>query len=341
MIDRRTARTTAAVFAAVCGLLGAAGLVASWMNVENRFVVLLAAQTPTLLVVALLGAVVAMIAQRWLVEAACLIVCALGVWMLAPLYLPGADGIAPDEATGPTVRIMQANIKVGQADPWSLVRTVRDRDVDVLTVQELTDESIAGLHAAGLDTLLPNRFVVSYGPGGQGGGIYSRFPLSNTRNLDGFLSANLSADLDVGLREPLALFAVHPAPAYLFPAPEWAAELRRLHAEMTSNSLPDNVVVSGDFNATYTQRQYRALLTDGYADAADQVGAGLVPTMPAGRRLPPMIGIDRVITRAAAVTDLDRIDIVGSDHYGLVVDVRLKQFSFRTISPSAGPTPSS
>lgn len=323
VIDRRTARTTAAVFATVCCGLGAAGLVASWTSLENRFVVLLAAQTPVLLLITLLGALVAAIASRWIVEAACLLVCVLGAWMLAPLYVPGANGASSDAATGPTVRVMQANIKVGQADPSALVRTVHDRDIDVLTVQELTDESIAGLHAAGLDDLLPHRFVVSYGPGGEGGGIYSRFPLSNTRNLDGFLSANLSADLDVGLREPLALFAVHPAPAYLFPGPVWAAELRELHSELESNAMRDNVVASGDFNASYTQRQYRALLSDGYADVADQVGAGLVPTMPAGRRIPALIGIDRMITKGAVATSLERIDIAGSDHHGLVVDIRL------------------
>ncbi len=323
MIDRRTARTTAGVFAAVCCGLGAAGLAASGANVANRFVVLLAAQTPVLLVIALLGAVVAAFAERWIAEAACLVVCALGAVLLSPLYIPGAADISADDATGPTVRVMQANIKVGQADPSALVRTVRDRDVDVLTVQELTDESIAGLRAAGLDDLLPHRFVVSYGPGGEGGGIYSRFPLSNTRVLDGFVSANLSADLDVGLREPLALFAVHPAPAYLFPAPVWAAELRELHSELESSAVRDNVVASGDFNAGYSQRQYRALLTGGYADVADQLGAGLVPTMPAGRRIPALIGIDRMITKGAAATSLERIDIAGSDHHGLVVDIRL------------------
>ncbi len=86
----------------------------------------------------------------------------------------------------------------------------------------------------------------------------------------------------------------------------------------------DNVVVSGDFNASYTQPQYRALLTDGYADTADQLGAGLVPTMPAARWYPAVTGIDRVITKGAVATDLERIDIVGSDHHGLLVDVRLR-----------------
>ncbi|CAM2924621.1 endonuclease/exonuclease/phosphatase family protein [Prescottella defluvii] len=314
----------AGVFAATCGASGALGLLASVVRVENRFVVLLAGQTPTLLVLALIGAVVAAAARQWAVQAACLVVCAVGVAALAPLYLPGAGGATGPAPSGPSIRIMQANIKIGCADPDALVRTVRDRGVDVLTVQELTDESIDGLHAAGLDDLLPHRFVVSYGPGGEGGGIYSRFPLSNTRNLDGYLSANLTADLDVGLREPVSLLAVHPAPAYLFPAQWWAAELRGLHAEMRADAPRDNVVVSGDFNASYTQRQYRDLLTDGYVDAADQVGAGLVPTMPANRRLPAFTGIDRIITKGAAVTALDRIEIVGSDHYGLVAEIRLR-----------------
>ncbi|MFM1724270.1 MULTISPECIES: endonuclease/exonuclease/phosphatase family protein [Rhodococcus] len=313
-----------AVVGVLCAVYGAIGLLASTIPVENRFVVLLAGRTPSLLLLTLFGAVVATIGRRRLASAACLVVCALGTWLLAPLYIPGADGVSPAAATGPTVRVMQANVKVGQADPEALVRTVRDRAVDILTVQELTDESIEALERAGLDDALPHRFVVSYGPGGQGGGVYSRFPLSNTHNLPDFFSVNLTADIDVGLPEPLALLMVHPAPAYLFPAQLWAAELRGIHDEMLAFAGRDNVVVSGDFNASYTQPQYRALLTDGYADAADQVGAGLVPTMPAARWYPAVTGIDRVITKGAAATDLERLDIVGSDHHGLLVDVRLR-----------------
>ncbi|RVW00730.1 endonuclease/exonuclease/phosphatase family protein [Rhodococcus xishaensis] len=324
MIDHRTARNMARVFAAACGALGAAGLVASMIAVDRRIPVLLAAMTPTLLVIALGGAVVAAVAREWAVQAACLTVCAVGAAVLAPLYIPGASGIDPADATGPTVRLMQANIKVGQADPVNLVETVRDREVDILTVQEITDESAEALRAAGLGELLPHQFVVSDSPDGLGGAIYSRFPLSNTRHLAGYLSANLTADVDVGLEEPLALVAVHPAPAFLFPAKMWAEELRGVRDEMAANTLRDNVVVSGDFNASYPQRQYRDLLANGYADAADQVGAGLVPTMPANRWFPAVTGIDRIITKGAVATSLDRIEIVGSDHHGLVADIRLR-----------------
>ena len=325
VIDRRTVRSTARVFAGSCATLGAAGLVASAIAVEYRGVVLLAGMTPALLVLALLGAAVAAAAREWAAEVACLVVCTVGALALAPLYVPGADGPVGPAPTGPTIRVMQANIKVGQADPVDLVASARDRRVDLLTVQEITDESAAGLRAAGLDDVLPHQFVVSYGPDGLGGAIYSRFPLSNTRVLTGYLSANLTADVHVGLREPLALLMVHPAPAYLFPAPMWAAELRGLHREMRTAAGRTNVVVSGDFNASYPQRQYRDLLTDGYTDAADQVGAGLLPTMPAGRILPAFTGIDRVVTKGAVATRVERIDIAGSDHHGVIAEVRLRE----------------
>lgn len=308
------------MFAAACAVVGAGALLATQVRVENRFVVLLAGWAPVWIVIALVGAVVAAAAGRWTAQAACLVVCVLGMWLLAPLY---AAGPRNESADGPALRVMQANIRIGRADAAQLTATVRDNGVDVLTVQEVTDEAIDGLRAAGLDDLLPHRFAVPLGPGGLGAAIYSRHPLSGTRILDGYLSANLAAEIDVGLAEPVALLAVHPAPAYLFPAPMWAAELRGVGTEMSALSDRDNVVVAGDFNASWTQRQYRDLLTGGYEDAADQVGAGLVRTMPAHRWYPAVTGIDRIVTKGAAVTGLRRITLAGSDHHGLVAELRL------------------
>ncbi|MFD1810629.1 endonuclease/exonuclease/phosphatase family protein [Rhodococcus gannanensis] len=313
-------RQSAGVFAAACAVVGAAALVSTQVRVENRFVVLLAGWAPVWIVVALVGAAVAAVAGRWTAQAACLVVCALGAWLLAPLYITGPTD---ESADGPTLRVMQANVRIGQADPAALTATVRDNGVDVLTVQEVTDEAIDGLREAGLDDLLPHSFAVPLGPGGLGAAIYSRHPLSGTRVLDGYLSANLAADVDVGLAEPVALLAVHPAPAYLFPAPMWAGELRGIATEMSALADRDNVVVAGDFNASWTQRQYRDLLTDGYEDAADQVGAGLVRTMPAHRWYPAVTGIDRVVTKGSAVTSLLRITLAGSDHHGVIAEVRL------------------
>lgn len=314
-----TYRRSAGIFALACGVLGAVALVSTVVRVELRPVVLLAGWAPVWIGVALVGAVVAAVARQWSAQALCMAVCVLGAWLLGPLHVAGSA--TPD---GPTLTVMQANVKRGQSDSAALVGTVRDRGVDVLAVQELTDETITGFAAAGMAELLPHRIEISHGPGGLGGGIYSRYPLSNARELDGYLSSNIVADVDVGLREPVAVLAVHPAPAYLFPAPMWAAELRGIGAEFEALADRDNVIAAGDYNASWPQRQYRDLLVDGYTDAADQVGAGLVPTMPAHRWYPAVTGIDRIITRGAVATSLERITIAGSDHHGLIAVVHLR-----------------
>ena len=50
---------------------------------------------------------------------------------------------------------MSVNLRLGQADPASIVDLVRTRDVDVLTLQEFTPAAEAALAGAGLTALLP------------------------------------------------------------------------------------------------------------------------------------------------------------------------------------------
>ena len=74
-------------------------------------------------------------------------------------------------------------------------------------------------------------------------------------------------------------------------------------------------------NSTTDMRPFRALLHDGYRDAAEQSGAGIKPTFPADTRLPPLVAIDHILTRDCAATSLRTLAIPGSDHRGLVVTV--------------------
>ena len=57
-----------------------------------------------------------------------------------------------------------------------------------------------------------------------------------------------------------------------------AARIRM--ADLVAAAGPSAVIVAGDFNSTPDMRQFRDLLTDGYRDAVDQIGAG------GGRRSP-------------------------------------------------------
>jgi endonuclease/exonuclease/phosphatase (EEP) superfamily protein YafD len=109
----------------------------------------------------------------------------------------------------------------------------------------------------------------------------------------------------------------HPSPSWM-----WATEVEKLRDLLHERAADgDPVVVSGDFNSTFSHSRYRDLLTDGFVDAGEQAGAGLVPTYPADRWYPPVIAIDRVVLKNAVVGEYERVDLPGSDHYGIFATV--------------------
>jgi endonuclease/exonuclease/phosphatase (EEP) superfamily protein YafD len=107
-------------------------------------------------------------------------------------------------------------------------------------------------------------------------------------------------------------------------AAHWSADIRRLPEVL--NELPSAaaVIVGGDFNATPDTTQFRSVLRAGFADAADQAGAGMTRTYPADSWLPPLIAIDHVLIKGGAVATAARtVSISGSDHRALLVAVAL------------------
>lgn len=307
----------------VAQLAGLAGVAAGTVAVVAMFsdrpinpLIALASFVPLLLTVTLVAALICLVFRRWILLAISAVLIGLGATVISPLYL--ANG---QEADGPSVRVMQANLLFGAADPVSLTESVRAEAVDVLTVQELTETLAGRLRDQGLEDLLPYHYLMPDENGGGGAGIYSRFPLTDMRELDGYYGpTNLTAQVQFSM--PFEILAVHPGPAYVTPPDVWTSELRDLRDAMASAAAGDRpVVVSGDFNTTYTHKQFRELLDAGYSDAADQLGMGIVPTYPTDKSFPAIIGIDHVLTHGAQSTSLERIVIQGSDHHGLVVDV--------------------
>ncbi|WP_137725432.1 endonuclease/exonuclease/phosphatase family protein [Prescottella subtropica] len=311
--------TAVGVAGIVSGLIA---LAAFRSGASANAVIVAASVTPLLSVVTVLGVIVTAVARQWILAGVSVVVLALSGWALGPLWIGGADGAGtvPD---GPVVRVLQSNIMVGSADPDAFVRTVRDRDVDVVTIQELTEPAVTALRDAGLEDVLPYT-VLEPRTGGNGGGVYSRLPLSNGRLVDTMALTNLAVDVDAGLPEPVVLYDVHPVPAYIAPAEHWTADFDALRDELDAAAVHDNVIVAGDFNATYTHRKFRDLRRGGYIDAADLLGAGILPTYPTDKRYPAVVGIDHILTKGAQATSLERIEIVGSDHYGLIAEVRLQ-----------------
>jgi len=314
--DNVPARRIAQV-AGVGGIaVGVVALIALYSTKPINPLIAVASFVPILLAVTLAASLICLVFRRWILLAISVVLIAVGASVISPLYVANSS-----EIDGPTLRVMQANLLFGQADPASLTATVREKAVDVLTVQELTTSLEGSLRDQGLEQLLPHHYLVPDEAGGGGAGIYSRYPLTETRELNGFGPTNLVAE--VGFSTPFTLLAVHPGPAYVTPPDVWTAELSTLRNALDAAAAEETVIVSGDFNTTFTHKQFRDLLDVGYSDAADQLGVGIVRTYPADKKFPAIVGIDHVLLRGGQAKSLDRIEIEGSDHFGLIVDVAI------------------
>lgn len=97
---------------------------------------------------------------------------------------------------------------------------MKSSGADLLTVQEITPQALARFEQTELRSMLPYEFVVP-GNGGVGTGIFSRFPLRNTAQLNGFALNNLRAEVDLPGAPTTTVYAVHPIPPYPYDPGRW------------------------------------------------------------------------------------------------------------------------
>jgi endonuclease/exonuclease/phosphatase (EEP) superfamily protein YafD len=258
--------------------------------------------------VAVLATIVALALRQW----APAVIAAAAALALAAVIAPRAIG-GPDSDYGLPVRVMSANVLAGHGDAGQLVGLARDRQVQVLCVEELTPEFAERLDAAGMARLLPHR-VLSVKEGVRGSGVYSRFPLRGVP-LEGI--TNTRASVMVGRGLPIEVTAVHNLPTPTSPSDVegWADSLEGLPGATDAGPIR---VLAGDFNATLDQSEFRDLLDRGYYDAAERMGDGLAPTWPAirGRNRYLPVTIDHVLydRHRVGVLDYAVLDLSGSDH---------------------------
>jgi endonuclease/exonuclease/phosphatase (EEP) superfamily protein YafD len=315
----------------IVGVVGLAATVGAGVGVAAHFfgpvstvVTLLASFSPLFAVLAAVSVLVLVAARFWLTAAAALMVTIVGVVAQLPLYI--AEPASAQAVQAPKLKLLQANIRLGEADPHVLVDRVRGDRVDILTVAELTETAVDRLAAAGVEEALPFSYLLPR-EGGGGEGIYSRHPLTDTEELPGLQHNNLRATVRVPGAEPFAVYALHPLPPYPEASWRWALELDRIGAILAADPRP--LVIGADFNSTYDHERYRNLLRaggrDGAAliDTADYLGSGIVATYPADKWYPAVLAIDKILTRGGTPVSFQRVDLPGSDHYGVIGDVLL------------------
>jgi endonuclease/exonuclease/phosphatase (EEP) superfamily protein YafD len=238
----------------------------------------------------------------------------------AAAVLPRAIGSGEPAVTGPTLRVMTANLFFSRADPNGVVDLVRRGHVDVLSVQELNQDGIEALEAAGLAAELPHH-VLDPRWGAAGTGLYARYPLRPAPPVPDAAMAMPQAELTLPGGRPVALTAVHPPPPFSRPnIRAWKHDLGVLPAATAPG--PTRILV-GDFNATLDHARLRGVLARGYADAADRAGKGLVLTWGLSMFGPPLTLDHIVADKRVAVRRVDVYDLPGSDHRAVFAELRL------------------
>ena len=164
------------VFGIIALCVGVIGLVAHYYAPGSLYTLALAAGSAYLSLGALVAAVLFAFVRTPAGWVGCAVSAVLVVWLVA-LHAPNFVA-ASAPSTGTNVVVMTSNLKIGGADPASVVAAVRSHHVDVLMLEELTPEARVALQHAGLDALLSHS-VTDPQEGGAGTGLWSRFPLTS------------------------------------------------------------------------------------------------------------------------------------------------------------------
>ncbi|UQS27614.1 endonuclease/exonuclease/phosphatase family protein [Amycolatopsis thermalba] len=280
----------------------------------GRLTASLIALTPYWIVCGLVLAALTLALRHWWIGGVVLVL-ALG---LGGVVVPRAFSSAQPQVHGRTLHVMSSNMYYGEADPQTLVRLVRENQVDVLNLLELTPQGVTALEAAGLFELLPYR-VLEPARRGAGSGLLSRYPVTQLSLAGPSIFAQPSARVDLGGGVSVEVVAVHPT-APVADAGAWKSEIAGLpHPD------PDGPVriLAGDFNATLDHGTLRDLIATGYTDAGDAMGEGFTSTWPS-KLFPPPVTIDHVLVdQRAAVTAYRVFPMPNSDHKAVFASITL------------------
>lgn len=258
------------------------------------------------------AAVVPILLAVWLRAVRVLTLVVVCACALLVLLVPRAVANGDAGAEGVELRVMTVNT-LQATDMDTVVEIAADHDIDVLTIQQLTEEHVETLESSTLPDQLSHD-LLQPATMGAGTGIYSRYALTEAEDLstDGYFN-NPAAVIDVPRFGDVEFLAVHPSPPL---NPErmkhWHHDLRAL-PDASADGPPR--IMAGDFNATLDHRTLRDLIDTGYTDAADATGNGLTGTWPADRALFPKVTIDHVLT-SDGITPVgyEVHEVPGTDH---------------------------
>jgi len=264
--------------------------------------------------------VVAGVGRRpWLAGAALLVVVAQ-LSFLAPEFA-AAEPVPGWASAAPTIRVMDANVYEANSSMAGYEHQIQEFHPDLLTMEEASPADFLQLQHSGALHPLQFRYEVRR-YNSRAFLIASAFPLTNQRVVT-VLGAPSIVEVTVNLPSgPRDVWVVHsnaPAPGTFG---LWRAQLMEITDLLRARGVR-GLLMLGDFNASWGNQRFRAILDTGMTDGAAARGRALDMTWSQTMRpLPPLVRIDHVLTGpGVAVTRIVTGVGQGSDHRDLMATV--------------------
>lgn len=308
---------------AVLALVALLRLVA-WDSVEPLIV--LDALTLIVYLPAWVVAVGALLARRWWLAAAAAVIVAAQLAFILPELLAAAP-VPAWTRHAPVVRVFDANVDQSLRFQAGYVQAIEQDRPDLVTLEEFTPPALQAMVASGVLASFPYRCAApAYGA--TGFLIASRLRLTGCRVRtvlwDGRATPYMVAATLWSPGGPVALRLVHNLAPFPVSWREWSAVLAAVGRSVRASS-DSRMLMVGDFNATWGNRGFAALLHDGLTDGAAARGKATDMTWPNGAVLPPFIRIDHVLTGdRLAVTQIAARPGFGSDHRYLLATIAIQ-----------------
>lgn len=273
--------------------------------------------------------VLALLWRRWILALLSAIALATMLWWHAGYLLPSegvsTSAVAAAQSTSDSsdsvARVMTLNTAHGEASAEEIVELVREKHVEVLCLQELTDDFLTELSDAGIYELLPNCVISDEASAISNGGRNGIWTLASMSNVSSNLlpietSSMPAATIQIG-DEAVRVVCVHPNSPIRGAQDLWDEGL----GVISSLASYDHAyLVMGDFNSTWDHARFRELLGTSFVDAGEQSGEGFHMTYPSGW-LPSLVEIDHIVyarDSGMTVSELETVAVSGSDHQALL-----------------------
>ncbi len=262
-----------------------------------------------------------LIGRKWWMAGAAALLCAAQVIYVAPEVLASSPvpAVAWHE---PTIHLFDANVQTDNYNMSGYIDQIRADRPDVVTLEETHAFDYQQFLDSGVFKDLPYRFFID-DSGSRGFIIASRYPLghgtvSYVHGLAYMIRLHLRFD-----GRNLPYWVVHTTAPVEPDWNDWNLELDGVDAALVKDH-PRPLLMVGDFNASWGNRGFRAILSTGLTDAAAARGQPFDFTWT--QRLPvfpPFIRIDHVLTagNGLVVTTIASHEGPGSGHRDLTANV--------------------